>query len=164
MDAWFNTDQGFLFIVSVLLVQLAGLLAVVRHARTEAKTRERFLRGVYGILKKIEGLTADRRTQMLFRYDQLVERLQRRLPTIVANRISAEIEELESGIISRLSAIDADLLSDGGDPEELEQLLKTMERLERAVLTITTDTVRESLNEGRQVFSSQSSSDMEEAA
>ncbi|RMG44184.1 MAG: hypothetical protein D6719_02325 [Candidatus Dadabacteria bacterium] len=157
-------NQSSLFIISGLLVaccvlQLALSLYMAASLKAASKERYRLNREMFGLLKKLEGLTSSRREKFMKHYDRLMETLTTRLPAQVASRASQSILETEKRIIARLAELEPDL-NDENSKEKMDRLIKQMEALEETVVALTADTVHEVLSDGKKLLFTDS--DMEE--
>ena len=137
---------AFLGIGALLVVLMAATLFSLR-----ASQRERLLlnREIYGMLKKIEGLTATKREQVMKHYDKMLESLAVRLPATVAAHASQTIFETESKILSRLAELEPNLRGDEVSKRRMNELIKTMENLENTIVCLTSDTVKKVMLESR---------------
>lgn len=131
-----------------LLVTLVALIA----ARNAQKERTELNRELFGLLKKIEGLTSSRREQMLRHYDGLLESLTNRLPAAVASHTSQVIFEAESKILTRLAELDPDLTKDESSKARLDELVRHMESLESTIVNLTADAVKHVMVDGRRAL------------
>lgn len=133
--------------------------------RCASKERQALNREVYGLVKKLEGLTSSRREQMLKHYDGLLEVLSTRLPTAVANQTSQLIFDTESKILARLAELEPSANQDEKSKKKLDDLIKSMEGLEHTIVALTSDAVRSVMVEGRRsLFEGDSDLDIKLAA
>lgn len=117
--------------------------------RSASKERQALNKELFGLMKKIEGLTSSRREQMLRHYDSLLEVLSTKLPTAVAAQTSQIIFDTEAKILTRLAEIEPNLNNDEKGKEKLNELIRSMEGLERTLVNLTSDAVRDVMVEGR---------------
>lgn len=143
MDLQF--DQNFFF-ASVLgasvILQLLLSVYMLITIRLASRERSQLNREMFGLLKKIEGLTAHKREAMLKHYDGILEDLSRRLPPTVAAEAGQMIFDMESKILSRLAELEPDLKSDESGLKKMDSLIRSMEGLESTLVALTADTVR----------------------
>jgi len=140
-----------------LLLALAGLLGlqllltIYMGVSLYIASRERAAmnREIFGMLRKIEGLTSHRREQVLRHYDKMLESLSHRLPPLVASQTSQMIYDTESRILTRLAELEPDLRADPKGQEKMNSLIASMENLEHTIVTLTADTVKRVMVEGR---------------
>ena len=134
-----------------LFVGVSFLLSLftIISLRSASKDRQNLNKELFGLLRKIEGLTASRREQMLKHYDGLLEVLSTKLPTAVATHTSQVIFDTEAKILTRLAELEPTLQSDEKGKEKLNELIKSMEGLERTIVNLTSDAVRNVMVEGR---------------
>lgn len=132
-----------------LLISTYLLLAYRRANREQSRVE----RELFGLVKKLEGLTASRREHMLKHYDQMLEQLEARIPSAVAARAGELIFDTESRILNRLAELDPILKSDEEGKKKLNELIVTMESLEDTVVTTASDAVRKVIVENRQLLS-----------
>lgn len=123
----------------------ATLIAYVRTARAElhGATRE-----LLSLTKRLEGLTALRRERMVRHYDAMLATLSTRLPTSVASQVSPLVVEAEAKILRRLEELEP-AMTDEGAKQKMSDLVKSMERLEHTIVSLTADTVQQVMHEGR---------------
>lgn|GEM_PF-2348425 len=138
-------------ILGGLFVGLQLILTVLMLVSLRAASRERFQlhREMFGLLRKIEGLTANRREQLLKHYDSLLDNLSTRLPPAVAAQTSQIIFETESKILSRLAELEPTLKTDEVARKKMDELIKSMENLEKTIVALAADTVKNVMVEGR---------------
>ncbi len=144
---------------TLLIIGLAGGVAAIGCAilclitllslRSGQRERRELYKEMYGILKKIEGLTASRREQMIRHYDSILDNLANRLPPTVAAQTSDLIIDTEGKILARLAELEPNLREDDAARKKMEDLVRSMEKLEHAIVAITSDTVRQVLNDSR---------------
>ena len=134
-----------------LFVGLQLLLSIFMFAalRNSAKSRAQLDREMFGLVKKIEGLTAHRREQMLKHYDKILETLSSRLPPTIAAQTSQVIFETESKILARLAELEPNLSGDEAGRRKMDELIRTMEKLEQTIVVLAADTVRNVMVESR---------------
>jgi hypothetical protein len=148
------TIDNLLIVASLVAGLLVGthiLVSVITilSLKQASKERQSLHRELFGLVKKIEGLTASRREQMLKHYDGLLETLSTKLPTAVANHTGQMIFDTESKILARLAEIEPGLAKDEAGKEKLNDLIKSMEVLERSLVNLTSDAVRDVMIDGR---------------
>ena len=146
--------QNFLMIAGVtlavaLVFQVLLALAMISSARSAARERSEYHREMFGLLRKLEGLTANKREQMLKHYDTILETLTTRLPPTIAAQASRVILDTESRILSRLAELEPNLMKDEGSRRKMDELIKSMENLEETVVGLTAQTVRSVLIDSR---------------
>lgn len=130
-------------------LQLIVALYVLLVLRSNSKEQSLLHRELYGLTKRIEGLTSSRREQVLRHFDRMVDNLATRLPTIIASRASEAIFEAESKILNRLARIEPTLQNDAESKAEMDALIKSMERLEQTIIALTANSVHQILMESR---------------
>ena len=130
---------------------LVNILTVV-SLRTAAKERQLINRELFGLVKKIEGLTASRREQILKHYDGLLEVLSNKLPAAVATHTSQIIFDAEAKILTRLAELEPNLNSDEKGKQKLDELIRSMEGLEKTIVNLTSDAVRHVMVDGRRAL------------
>jgi len=134
-------------LVAVILgaaVVLQFVLGIYMAAslRIASCERARLNKEMFGLLRKIEGLTAGRREQMLKHYDTILDEISNRLPPTVAAEAGQMIFEMESKILSRLAELEPNLGEDEASLKKMEGLIKSMEGLEATLVSLTANTVR----------------------
>ncbi len=149
----------------VLGLQLVINIVTISSLRSIGKERESLHREIYGLVKKIEGLTTSKREAMLKHYDGLLEMMSTRLPLAVANQSSQMIFETESKILARLAELEPNLQTDEASKAKMDEIIKSMESLEKTLVTLTADSVKNVMIEGRRaLFEADSSFDIKLAA
>jgi len=109
-------------------------------------------RELFGLMRKIEGLTSHKREQMLLHYDTMVQTLATRLPATIAAKAGEAIFEAERHILSRLAELEPNLHDDQLSKQRMDELIKNMERLEQTVVALTAETVQQVMLENRRVL------------
>lgn len=135
--------------VSLIVAQSIIALYMFIHLRIAAKEQAALSKEMFGLLKKLEGLTASKREQMLKHYDQILDNLSTRLPPTIAAHAGETIFETESKILSRLAELDPSLTKDGENKKKMEELVRSMESLEHTIISLTADTVKKVMVEAR---------------
>ena len=135
---------SFVWLIFGVLAALQLLLAFCMGISLLVAARERrtLHREMFGLLKKIEGLTATRREQMIRHYDRMLEGLSLRLPPAIAAQASSRIFDMESRILTRLSELEGSQGQDQSNRAKMEELVKSMESLEQTVVALTSETVK----------------------
>jgi len=141
-------SQSLEWIWAVLGVQLLVALYMFLSLRSAERERAELSKEMFGLMKKIEGLTAKRREQMLLQFDKVLEVLSVRLPTAIAAKVSDLVFEIERQVLSRLAEIEPNLKEDA-DRRKMEELICSMEKLEETVVAITSDSVQQVMLESR---------------
>lgn len=144
MPLLFAVINGFLLIIQLFILGMAfsGL-------RTSSRERLEHSKELFGLVRKLEGLTASKREQMLKHYDTILERLSSQIPPLVAAQTSNVIFETESKVLSRLAEIEPDLKNDERGKLKMEDLIRSMESLEKTIVTLTSDAVERVMVESR---------------
>jgi hypothetical protein len=143
------------------LVQIGLAAGVIFSLVKAGKERSAVHREMFGLMKKIEGLTSSRRDQLLKEYDKILESLTHRLPPIIASQASASIFETESRILTRLAELEPNLKRDDPSFKKMDDLIQSMERLEQTLVTSTAETVEKILIESRTGLLAQESKEFE---
>jgi len=148
-------DFGSSLIVIFIAVTLFQFLLAIYMAfslRLAARERNELHKEMYGLLRKLEGLTATRREQMLKHYDKILESLSIRLPPTIAAQASATIFETESKILARLAELEPHAIKDDTSRRKMDELIKSMENLEQTIVALTAETVRKVMVDSRRNF------------
>lgn len=135
--------------MSLVILQLAVNIASIFALRSNARERADNSREFYGLVRKMEGLTAERREQMLNHYDKILENLSNKLPVLVAGQAGQKIFDAESKILSRLAEIEPLVKGNEAAHSKMDELIRTMEGLETTIITVTSEAVKQVLTEGR---------------
>jgi len=133
-----------LFFVVCGVVFLQFLLAIYMFASLKIAARERaqLNKEMFGLLRKIEGMTANRREQMLKHYDKILEDISMRLPPTIAAKAGEIIFETESKLLSRLAEIEPNLKDDQVGRKKMDGIIQSMETLESTIVSLTANTVQ----------------------
>lgn len=133
--------------------------AMRRHSREQSQTN----REIFGLVRKLEGLTASKRELMLKRYDKILDELSHRLPPTIASQASQQIFETESRILARLADLEPGLKGDQSAQKKMDELIRSMEKLEHTLVSSTADTVQKVLADNRAALFNSSEDDAEAA-
>ena len=144
---------GGLGLCAVNLLLTLFLFGTIRAGREKSEAVGKEL---YGTLKKIEGMLAGRRAQILKEYDKMVQSLSLRLPTVIASNAGDRIFETERNLLQCLAEIDP-LIKEENHKEKLDELIRNMESLQDMISSLVTDTVRKVLEEARTEIASDDS-------
>ena len=138
------------------LISLVCCLYVAAVSRAHRALMQGAVKELYGTMKKIEGLTAGKREQILREYDRIVQDLRLRLPSVIAAQASDAIFDTEKTVLQRLAEIDPSI-RDEARKEKLDELLRSMERLQETIVQGVCETVQKSLAEARREIASDES-------
>ncbi len=146
-----NLNSPVLAPVFTLLTILQAIIIVALSSRLKVALKEirELNRETFGMLRKIEGLTATKRDQIAKHYDKILEGLSKKLPTLVAAHTSDKIFETESNILKRLAELEPNFGKDDKQRKKLDELIHTMENLEQTIVGLTADTVYAAMQESR---------------
>lgn len=117
--------------------------------RSAARERNQLHKEMFGLVKKIEALTAQRREHSLKHYDKILDTLSARLPTTIAAQAGQEIFDIESKILRKLADLDPKLKEDETARQDMEELIKAMEALEDTMVRLTAETVQRIMLDAR---------------
>ena len=147
----FALDTSLSLVVAIFLglivLQVIVAVYVTVVLLIGSKGSKRINRETFGLLKKIEGLSAEKHERLEIALDNLLDDLMEKLPVTVAGRLGDELLQLENHVLRHLAEIDPDLASLEGENERVSKLLRSMERLEDAVVRAAADTVQRVLLE-----------------
>lgn len=134
-----------------MLVTLQLVLSIIMLIGLRTSSRERALlnREMFGLVRKLEGLTASRREQMVRHYDRMLEGLMKRLPPTIAAQTGQVIFDTESKILSRLAELEPSLKADEDGRRKMDELIKSMENLDSTIVSCAADTVKTVMAESR---------------
>lgn len=130
----------------VQLLTCCLLLMAQRSLKQEAAALNK---ETFGLLRRFEGLTASKREKILKEYDRMLEELSNRLPTTIAAQASQRIFETESRILNRLAELEPVLKEDKMSQNRMDELIRSMEQLEEALVGSTAETVKKVFLETR---------------
>ncbi|NDC39705.1 MAG: hypothetical protein EBZ48_16965 [Proteobacteria bacterium] len=160
-----SQEQILLFVgmgsALALLLQVFLVLAVGLMIRAHNRERATMEREVFGLLRKLEGITATKREQILRHYDSMLDTLSLRLPPAVAAQTSKLIVDTESRILTRLAELEPNLKSDEGSRKKMDELIKQMEHLEETIVLTASDAVRSVMLDSRRTLFDDERSDPE---
>lgn len=134
------------------LIQVLVFTCMLRVLGKAQKERTEIHREIFGLVKKIEGYTAQRREQMLKHYDKVIEKLANHIPTAIAAEAGTVIFETESKILQRLAEIEPNLRQDKEAKKKLDDLICNMENLEHTIINLTSDAVQKIMLDGRKTL------------
>jgi len=135
-----------------VLLQFVLSVAMVLSLRAASQERSRTEKDIFGLLRKIEGLTASKREQVARHYDTMVGSLLKRLPATIGSEASTMILETESKILHRLAELEPSFATNRQAREKMDDLIHTMEKLEQTLISVTAETVSRVMNESREDF------------
>ena len=133
----------------LFFVQLGICIYMSITLRIASKERAEVNKEIFGLTKKIEGLTSSKREQILKSYDKILENLSARLPITIASQTSNLIFEAESKILCRLAELEPNLKENEEGKKKMDELIKSMEGLEQTLVSLTTDAVKKVFVESR---------------
>lgn len=139
-------------ILAVVAVQILLAVFIAVSLFVAGRERAKLHIEMFGLLKKLEGLTASRREAMLKQYNKMVETLSVRLPPTIASQTGSLIFEAESKILGRLAELEPQIKADDISKRKMDELIKTMENLEQTLVTLTSDTVKKVMAESKSNF------------
>ncbi|MCB0332042.1 MAG: hypothetical protein KDD55_01015 [Bdellovibrionales bacterium] len=139
-------------IAALFVLQAFVALYLLSSLRSARKERAALHREIYGLVRKLEGLTSGKREQMAKQFDKILSDLALRLPPTIAAQAGQTIFETESRILSRLAELEPDLKNDHQSREKMDDLIKSMEALETTIVTVTADTVQNIMASNRQAI------------
>lgn len=164
----FSTTYMFCVAAAVLIAATLLLFVAIYMAfslRIASRERERLNREMFGLVRKIEGLTASRRELISRHYDRMLENLSIRLPSTIAAQTGQVIFETESKILQRLAELEPDLKNDANSKKKMHELVRSMENLQEIIIALTSDTVRRVMTESRHgIIEEANEIDLSEAA
>lgn len=132
-----------------LLLQVLLVITILLVVRSASRERVALEREMFGLMKKLEGLTSSKREQVLKHYDSMLETLSMRLPPAVAAQTSKLIIDTESRILSRLAELEPNLRGDDESRHKMDELIKNMEHLEETIVATASDAVRSVMIDSR---------------
>ena len=132
-----------------LLLLMGYVAASLRQGNRE---RESLHREMHGILRKLDAITSEKRELFAKEFDQIIETLSVRVPAVVASEAGERIFEAESKILSRLSKLEGDVTAGSDEQKDMEDLIKSMEKLDTELVSAASDAVHDVLIESRERF------------
>jgi len=122
---------------------------LIWYIRSSHRESQALYREMHGAVRKIEGLTANKREQMLKHYDKILAEVSLRLPPTVASQAGTMIFETEQRILSRLAELEPNLNDDQESRQKMDDLIKSMENLENTIVDLTANTVQSVMAQSR---------------
>lgn len=104
---------------------------------------------MFGLVRRIEALTSNRRELMVKQFDRMLANLSTRLPSTIAAQASQRIFETESKILTRLAELEPNLKKDEISRRKMDDLIRSMEGLEQTIVALTAEAVRKVMVESR---------------
>ena len=144
-----NTIVVLIGIGGLLLFQLLTTLFMAITLWAASRDRASLSKEMFGLMRKIEGLTANERDLMLKHYDNILEDLSSRLPSSIAAQAGDMIFQTESQVLTRLAELEPNLASDEDTRLRMDKLIQSMENLEARVVSITAEAVENVMAENR---------------
>ena len=139
---------GLLLLQAILSVYMTIVLMV------SSRDRKQLNRETFGLLKKIEGLTAEKQQQFRNQYARAIAGLQDRLPIAIATQVGERIYQTESAILRHLAELEPNV--DNPDAKRrFDELIKSMESLEENLIRVTAQTVHTLLEENADSLTSE---------
>lgn len=120
----------------------AYVLLIMRRTAKEVRDTHREL---FGLMRKIEGMTSDKREALQFAIKEISGVLEQKLPEMISNRTGEYIFETEKVILQRLAELEPNFKNDMVAQAKMNELIQMMESLERTVTGITEQAVKEVL-------------------
>lgn len=152
MDEFTTFLQSPLGIVVIAASSVQFILSIYIGFAVRSALREHHIlsREMFGVMRKIEGLTAHRREIFMRQYEKLMDSLSARLPTTISAHASEAIFETESKILKRLAELEPHLADDEVSKRKMDDLIASMEKLDKTIVALTSDTVRKVMLESRE--------------
>lgn len=135
----------FMMTAGLLLLQLALALFALHRCRAAERERGQLHQELFGIMKRIEGLSTGRRALITYQFDNMLDLLIKQLPTRIASEAGQRIFDTESQILKVISEIEPGVGENGVLRERMEQVVKSMENLEAVVVSVTCESVRQAI-------------------
>ena len=161
----FSQEQTIFFVglsgALSLLLQVFLVLAVAIIMRAHSRERASMEREMFGLLRKLEGLTATKREQILRHYDSMLDTLSIRIPPAVAAQASKLVIDTESRILTRLAELEPNLKGDEEGRRKMDELIKQMEHLEEIIVATASDAVRSVMIDSRRALFDEELPDIE---
>lgn len=139
-----GTVLGALTLIQLILAIYMGV-----SLRLAAKERASLNKEMFGLVRRIEALTSNRREQMLKHYDRILANLTMRIPSTVAAQASQTIFEAESKILARLAELEPDIKNDEISRRKMDDLIRSLESLEQTIVALTSEAVRKVMVDSR---------------
>ena len=135
-----------------LAVQIGISIFLLISNRRGLREARRIERELFGLTKKIEGLTATNRERVERHYDEILIKLEQTLPALVAKDAGDAIFKAESQILKRLAELEPNLREDEEGMKRFDDLIVTMEKLEETVVSTASNAVLSAVGEGREAL------------
>jgi hypothetical protein len=128
------------------IFQVLVIVAALSLIRKTNRERKQLSKEVSQTLNKMEVMTMRDRNQLARHYDRMLESLSNRLPAVLSNKAGELIFDIEKQILAKLAKVQPGI---DADDEEIDNLIRSMERLEDTIIAATGDVVRNTLLESR---------------
>lgn len=142
-------DPLIAFLCITLIVQSCLLIVLSLKTARSQKNAEKLHTAMFGLMKRIEGMTSDKRTKMITEFDHVLDRLSTRLPPVLASRAGQALYEAEKSLLQKMVSLEARLDQTPQEQEELNQIIESLESLDTQIIALTADTVHEVMLESR---------------
>lgn len=130
---------------SVLVLQASVILFLLHRFKASHSTQEKLYQELFGLTRKIEGLSSGRRALIAYHLDMLLERLVKQLPSRISAEAGDVIFRTESSMLKTLADLEPNLPQLPGMKDRVESLVSSMERLESTVVSVTGEAVRQAI-------------------
>jgi hypothetical protein len=156
--AWLPTDDTIFFLLSsfsaaVIALALVSSAAMLLALRRFSRDRENTQRSLDDIGTRLEALTGQLSDRYLnttdTNYSSVLDSLVERLPNVVAQETGNQIFETESKILTRLAEIDPMLRNDVEAQRKMDEIIRSMENLEKNIIGLTAAAVKTVMIEKR---------------
>ena len=124
------------------------LIVAKRHQNQVAQVHY----DLFGLMRKIEGLSSSKRALVQFQLDSLLETLIKQLPTRIATQAGEQIFDTESQMLRALSELGPDLKGNIALQQRLEALVQSMGNLESTIVSLTNETVRQAMLDAKHLL------------
>lgn len=142
---------GDMFIIIGSINALVLLFALLSLSRLRSESLK-LNRETFGLLKKVEGLTAQKHHLLAKQFDDLIEKMANQVPVIVGKEATSHLFEIERQIITRLAELEPNLKTDPKAIAHMEEVLRKVELLEEEVIRSTSKAVEKILVEKRKTL------------
>lgn len=143
---------GFLILLASQLFTFFLIWSSIRQSHRERLVTDKEL---YGLIRRVEGMTASKQEQVLLYFDELLEGMHTKLPLAIAEEAAGLIRDVESNILSKISHIELSRASQNREQaEHTTDLMLAVESLESTVQKLTANAVHNIMsNTRRHLFS-----------
>ena len=143
------------------VIQVISCFYVVLALRESTEENNLLNRQTFGLLKRVEGIVATKQQQICAEYDSMLSTLSNKLPKIVSEKAGKEVQATQRQILMRLAELEPKLRDDKVATDKMNELIKSTQELEFAMMNAASYSVEQVLHEARKFVFSDSDDKLE---